>query len=300
MGFENELCSQEPGLQILLVVGSRILDHRTVLSSLAGLRSEIARQSRSGERVWIEGYIERRGNSSLSPPTRKETSEQIPGIMNKCVCVCEEIRLFGTKWCERFDGIEKFIDLSESLVTACETIVIPHTVYTVTMKKEQIFTGGVLQQDRVTLSSVQGIVASILNFDILSFSEIVRGEECSKRTIIIPILDIVVSEMSTRLSEPSNHVMSLFNFYLTLSPKETTSSDLSNLIQKLGIYKEDLPRFESLEMELEMWKIRCENSIGKPIYLLFALNICDGDTFPNIYTLLRIVCTLTVTACDTE
>uniref|UniRef100_A0A0K2T2G6 Uncharacterized protein n=1 Tax=Lepeophtheirus salmonis TaxID=72036 RepID=A0A0K2T2G6_LEPSM len=27
------------------------------------------------------------GNSSLSPPTRKETSEQIPGIMNKCVCV---------------------------------------------------------------------------------------------------------------------------------------------------------------------------------------------------------------------
>ena len=67
------------------------------------------------------------------------------------------------------------------------------------------------------------------------------------------------------------------------------------------IYKDDLPSPQNLDMELICWGAKWDNHKGEvPNKPADTVLQCDSNYFPNIATLLRIVCTLPVTSCSCE
>ena len=73
-------------------------------------------------------------------------------------------------------------------------------------------------------------------------------EEYFKRSITIPFLDFLVSEMATRFSEQNRGpVIGIFS----LIPKIAVVKQPS--IDNLSFYKDDLPSFPSLMSEVEHW-----------------------------------------------
>lgn len=69
-----------------------------------------------------------------------------------------------------------------------------------------------------------------------------------------------------------------------------------------ALYEIDLPTPLSLETELQCWKHKFQDYVEEelPCSPLQALNRCDGRIFPNICTLLRLICTIPVTSCEAE
>ena len=69
----------------------------------------------------------------------------------------------------------------------------------------------------------------------------------------------------------------------------------------LKLYEAELPWFESLYLELQLWRdrwSRCSTKI--PDTLHGALEVCDKQLFPNVYHLLQLGCVLPVTSCEAE
>ena len=67
------------------------------------------------------------------------------------------------------------------------------------------------------------------------------------------------------------------------------------------MYHEDMPRYEGLYVELEIWKdkwARCKEDV--PSTLIQSLVNCDKDTFPNLNRLFSIGCIIPVTSCEAE
>ena len=67
------------------------------------------------------------------------------------------------------------------------------------------------------------------------------------------------------------------------------------------MYHDDLPRYESLYVELDIWKdmwARCKEDV--PSTLLQSLICCDQDTFPNLNRLFSIGCIIPVASCEAE
>ena len=76
----------------------------------------------------------------------------------------------------------------------------------------------------------------------------------------------------------------------------------SNVELLSSLYQSDLPSPLSLATELHCWNhkfLHWEPS-KLPDSLIQALNECDNRLFPNISTLLRILCTIPVTSCEAE
>ena len=75
--------------------------------------------------------------------------------------------------------------------------------------------------------------------------------------------------------------------------------DFSTAIE---LYKGDLPTPEIIEQEILRWKVKWasvpENE--RPQTCATAIKLCSSIAFPNIYTLLKIACTLPVTSCECE
>ena len=68
------------------------------------------------------------------------------------------------------------------------------------------------------------------------------------------------------------------------------------------MYKADLPSPHLLSTEFRRWKSKYSSAPldHRPNTLEGALQSCDKEDFPNIFTLLVIACTLPVTTCETE
>ena len=125
------------------------------------------------------------------------------------------------------------------------------------------------------------------------------------RTISIPLLDHLLSEMNSRFG---NHQRTaLLGLYLvpsimvSLSPGDC-SSKLSQLVD---LYKTDLPSAECVQSELHCWQTKWQkhlNEHGQPSLPSSPMLTVSHATsmFPNIGTLLRILCTLPVTTCSAE
>ncbi|XP_065645787.1 52 kDa repressor of the inhibitor of the protein kinase-like [Hydra vulgaris] len=66
-------------------------------------------------------------------------------------------------------------------------------------------------------------------------------------------------------------------------------------------YQNNLPEPRYFYAELDMWEVYWKNhSDSAPKTILDSLQKCDDHTFPNISTILRILCTLPVTTCTCE
>lgn len=76
-------------------------------------------------------------------------------------------------------------------------------------------------------------------------------------------------------------------------------TDLSDVLVN---YKDDLPTPEVLEQEMARWKAYWMKVAmdERPSTCASTIKVCDKILFPNIYTLLQIVCTVPATSAECE
>ena len=90
---------------------------------------------------------------------------------------------------------------------------------------------------------------------------------------------------------------------MNLLPSTITSSQHHDFENVLKMYGEDLPSSKSFPSELHLWQHKWTSQAEVASALNTpekALKHADGDFFPNIQVLLKIMGTLPVTSCDCE
>ena len=121
-------------------------------------------------------------------------------------------------------------------------------------------------------------------------------EEYYRRTLMIPFLDHITTELENRFGPIHQTKVKL----LGLVPSLANSYPLASVNEVGDLYKADLPSPHLLSTEFSRWKSRFSSTHNRPDNLQKALQVCDEDDFPNISVLLNIACTLPVTTCETE
>lgn len=120
-----------------------------------------------------------------------------------------------------------------------------------------------------------------------------------QRSLSIPFLDHLCSQISLRFSDLNLAVLSAFH---ALPARVVCQHDWQEKFKDFLSYcRNDLPEARHLEMELEMWQETWENYEGTPpTSVQSLLPLIDQLTFPNIHTAFQILATLPVTTCSCE
>ena len=130
-------------------------------------------------------------------------------------------------------------------------------------------------------------------------------KEYFRRTISIPLLDHILSEIDHRFNVHQQTALS--GLYLVPSILITkTLEEVTVKLKKLGdMYVDDLPHPSSLQSEVHSWHLKWKQQVkdhgeeSLPTTLSFTLPHASS-LFPNIKVLLVILCTLPVTSCSAE
>ena len=122
-------------------------------------------------------------------------------------------------------------------------------------------------------------------------------EEWYKVNITIPFLDHVIAELESQFSLMAQTASQL----LGLVPSIMCSKDL-DMSEAVQLYHQDLPSPELFDQEFMRWRDMYSHKPveERPATSATALKECDKHLFPNITTLLQIVCTLPVTSAECE
>ena len=74
------------------------------------------------------------------------------------------------------------------------------------------------------------------------------------------------------------------------------------MTEVVELYSNDIPSPELFMQELTRWKLKylAKAESDQPSSCASAIIECDKDLFPNIYSLLKIACSLPVTSCECE
>lgn len=128
-------------------------------------------------------------------------------------------------------------------------------------------------------------------------------EEYFKKSIYIPLLDYVLSDLKERLSQD---VLNLFNLRVVL-PSANQSSDYKATLEKVTKFYWNLlerPNLTAVAQEYllwtQLWKRRLEEGGKLPNSVMEALDSCDAEMYPTIEKLLRILASLPVSAATAE
>lgn len=125
------------------------------------------------------------------------------------------------------------------------------------------------------------------------------------RTISIPLLDHLLSEMNSRFGKHQQTALlglSIAPSVLVTLPPEDFYSKVKQLAK---LYENDLPSPECIESELHSWQVKWQKQLkehgeaslpSSPTLTIRQVS----SLFPNINTLFRILCTLPVTTCSAE
>ena len=125
-------------------------------------------------------------------------------------------------------------------------------------------------------------------------------EEYYRRTISIPFLDKLLSHLESRFSDIQqkaiNGMKIVPSALMDKSILPCTHQDL------LDSYSEDIPSPRYLESELDLWKHKWQSTSSQqlPGSPADALVHASQNMYPNIHTILRLICTLPVTSCECE
>ena len=125
-----------------------------------------------------------------------------------------------------------------------------------------------------------------------------------RRTVTIPVLDHLISEMNRRFSEHQKTALLGLNLIPSILVKKPLCEVESVLLPLESMYTSDL-QDDSFKPELHQWYLKWkkeEDTHGiqaLPNTLAFTLPNCSSY-FANIQILLRILCTLPVTSCSSE
>ena len=125
-------------------------------------------------------------------------------------------------------------------------------------------------------------------------------EEYYRRTVSIPFLDNLLSHLEScfsNIQQKSIEGMKIVpSVFMDKTMPACTSQDLSDT------YGEDLPSPGFLESELDLWKHKWQSTSSQqlPDTPADALLYASKNMYPNIHTILRLICTLPVTSCECE
>ena len=124
--------------------------------------------------------------------------------------------------------------------------------------------------------------------------------EYYKRSITIPFLDHLVTQLQSRFSNDQQLVARGLSLVPAIM-KDSGSSWKKHVMDLATVYEGDLPSADNMDMEIVCWETKWKDHIGElPSKPKETLVYCDYNYFPNIHTLLRIICTLPVTSCSCE
>ena len=125
-------------------------------------------------------------------------------------------------------------------------------------------------------------------------------KEYYQLNMAIPFLDHVVTHLESQFTSTAAIAISLFGLIPSiLCTDEHANINLDRIVE---FYKGDLPSPELFQMELRRWKFKFSASTPgeRPSSPAAAIKACDRDSFPNIFVLLQIACTIPVTSCECE
>ena len=126
-----------------------------------------------------------------------------------------------------------------------------------------------------------------------------------KRTISIPLLDHLLSEINSRFSMQKKTAM--VGMYLIPSLLVTlTMEDCSAILHELlELYQQDLPSPDCVESEIHSWWLKWQQHLSEHGSASLPQNLSDtlksvNSMYPNTKALITILCTLPVTSCSAE
>lgn len=117
-------------------------------------------------------------------------------------------------------------------------------------------------------------------------------EDYFKKTITIPLLDHILTEMNGRFGD----LQVKASMGLHVIPALVETSDVSNF----EFFMDDLPSVGTLQQELHMWRLKWRGNKEAPCDIKTSLEHCDVHLFPNISTILKVLGTFPVTSCECE
>ena len=124
-------------------------------------------------------------------------------------------------------------------------------------------------------------------------------EEYCRRTLTIPFIDELLQHMETRFSPLQSKRIQGLCLVPTVFMSLTNTGELDEMV---SMYKEDLPSPATWEAELHHWRVSWQSTDmeNMPGTAAEALISCNSELYPNVYALLKIVCTLPVTTSTCE
>ena len=122
-----------------------------------------------------------------------------------------------------------------------------------------------------------------------------------RRIVSIPFLDELLSHLDYRFSEIQEKA--LIGMKLVPTVLCDSSIPICTHDELLASYAEDLPSPSSLEAELDLWKHKWmpqSSNPNMPDLPSKTLFMARFNMWPNINTILRLICTIPVTSCECE
>ncbi|CAG2227075.1 Cilia- and flagella-associated protein 206 [Mytilus edulis] len=117
-------------------------------------------------------------------------------------------------------------------------------------------------------------------------------EDYYKKTIAIPLLDHMLTEMNSRFGD----LQIKASMGLQVIPAMISQSSTNDF----EYFVDDLPSPSTLEQEMHMWKLKWANESDPPSDINTALQNCNSIIFPNVHQILKICGTFPVTSCECE
>lgn len=117
-------------------------------------------------------------------------------------------------------------------------------------------------------------------------------EDYYKKTIAIPLLDHMLSEMNSRFGDLQIKASMGLQVIPAMIPQFSTND--------FEYFVDDLPSPSTLEQEMHMWKLKWANESDPPSDINTALQNCNSIIFPNVHQILKICGIFPVTSCECE
>ena len=133
-----------------------------------------------------------------------------------------------------------------------------------------------------------------------------RPAEYYKRTVAIPLLDHLLAQLEMRFTHLHQKAFQGLSIIPPILATVTPAEGSRRIQELVDLYQADLPSPGSVNSEVHTWHVRWENKAkdqgptSLPTTLTTTLSQTPSSMFPNVRTLLIILCTLPVTTCSAE
>ena len=122
--------------------------------------------------------------------------------------------------------------------------------------------------------------------------------EYYRLTVLIPTVDSILSDLKLRFGPHQKKTLQL----ILLLPNKVKTTEWTQLISTVEKYSSFLDSESVVQGEFEMWREKWLNNSNASKYTnaLSSINQCSKLIYPNIHTLLKVLCVLPVTTAEPE